>query len=68
MRNKEVIYKEAELYINSNLSIRELAEQLHVSKSTLHDDLNKKLNKFDAELFEKVKVVAGKKKVQGQFS
>lgn len=61
MTRRERIYNEAELYINTDLSIRELAEELDMCKSTLHDHLNIRLQEYDLSLYKKVKKVAALK-------
>lgn len=48
------IQKEAHLMIKTNLTVRQVAEVMHVSKSTVHDDLHIHLKRIDKTLYQKV--------------
>lgn len=49
------VIKESEYILNHNATIRATALYFGVSKSTVHEDLTKRLKKIDFELFTKVK-------------
>ena len=52
---KERIIGEAEYMLQTNGTVRSVAEYFGVSKSTVHSDLAKKLKGVDCELYKKVK-------------
>ena len=56
MNNK--IYKrikiESDYIINKNLTVRQIANLIHVSKSTVHKDLHERLFDIDKNLYVKV--------------
>lgn len=51
---KERVLEECEYILNSNDTIREIAKKFHVSKSTVHQDLSKRLKKIDALKYKQV--------------
>lgn len=51
---KKRIENEAILLVEKNKTIREIAKELNVSKSTVHNDLREKLPKVNLELSNKV--------------
>lgn len=51
---KKRIENEAILLVEKNKTIREIAKELNVSKSTVHKDLREKLPKVNLELSNKV--------------
>ena len=51
--NNRVI-KEADYIIETNKTIREVANTFGVSKSTVHNDIRKKLIEIDKKMYEKV--------------
>ena len=58
------IYKriiiESKLLLNNNLTIREIAKIINVSKSTVHKDLHERLKCIDINMYEKVNIVMKK--------
>ena len=62
MNNK--IYKrikiESNYILNNNMTIREIAKTIGVSKSTVHKDLHERLFDIDKEVFNKVKIILNK--------
>ena len=56
MRNKikERVLAEAKYMKKTNKTIREIAEQFSVSKSTVHKDLKEKIKKIDIRLYNEV--------------
>lgn len=54
------VIKEAEYIIKHDITIREAANRLFVSKSTLHMDLSKRLPLIDEVLYKKVKAILDK--------
>lgn len=54
------VIKEAEYIIKHDITIREAANRLFVSKSTLHMDLSKRLPLIDEDLYKKVKAILDK--------
>lgn len=48
------VIKEANYIINTNKTVREISKYFRVSKSTVHDDLSKKLKNIDFDLYKKV--------------
>lgn len=55
--NQKRIEKEINLLLKDNKTIREIAKECNVSKSTVHKDLREKLPKHDLKLSEKVNEV-----------
>ncbi len=51
---KARVINEANYIIITNQTIREISKYFNVSKSTVHDDLSKRLKKIDLELYDKV--------------
>lgn len=49
--------KEAEMIIQSKKTLRSLAEELNVGKSTIHKDMQIRLKMIDKDLYEKVQEV-----------
>ncbi|MBQ9024727.1 MAG: sporulation transcriptional regulator SpoIIID [Bacilli bacterium] len=62
MNNKiyKRILKEVSYILNGNLTIRQIASILNVSKSTVHKDLHERLYYIDKETFKKVNIVLKK--------
>ncbi len=54
---KERVLKESEMLIETKMTIRELAKINNVSKSTVHNDLTKRLIKVDKEKYDMVKKI-----------
>lgn len=52
---EERIYKEAELFLRKYLTVREVAKELGVSKSTVHKDLSERLEKLNPILYDRVR-------------
>ena len=50
----ERVFAEAEFLLKDKGTVRSLAKQFKVSKSTVHFDLSKRLKKLNYSLFEKV--------------
>ncbi len=50
----ERVFAEAEVLLKDKGTVRSLAKQFKVSKSTVHFDLSKRLKKLNYSLFEKV--------------
>lgn len=50
----ERVLKETEFILKTGYTIREIASYFHVSKSTVHKDLNDRLYKIDKNKYEKV--------------
>lgn len=51
---KQRVREEANYIINTNQTVREISKYFSVSKSTVHDDLSKRLKFVDLELYNKV--------------
>ena len=51
---KARVIDEAYYIITTNKTVREISKYFKVSKSTVHDDLSKRLKNIDKELYEKV--------------
>lgn len=51
---KARVLKEANYIIETNNTIREISKYFKVSKSTVHNDLSKRLKKIDLTLYNKV--------------
>ena len=62
MNNKiyKRIIKESKLLINNNLTIRQIAKKVKVSKSTVHKDLHERLEYIDKRIFENVQNILRK--------
>ena len=54
------VLEEANIIIKKELTIREIAKEIKVSKSTVHKDLKDRLKKINKELFYKVNKVLKK--------
>lgn len=52
---EERIYKEATLFLRKYLTVREVAKELGVSKSTVHKDLSERLEPLNHGLYLKVR-------------
>lgn len=48
------VIDEANYIVETNMTIREVAEQFGVSKSTVHNDIRKRLVEIDRKLYKKV--------------
>lgn len=66
------VLNEANYIIDTKLTIRELTRYFKVSKSTIHNDLHKRLKKINNELFNKVsdilKFNSNVKHIRGGYS
>lgn len=51
---KARVIEEANYIITTNKTVREISKYFKVSKSTVHDDLSKKLKEMDLDLYNKV--------------
>lgn len=49
--------QEAEIIINSKKTLRQLAKELNLGKSTIHKDMQIRLKRIDKTLYEKVQEV-----------
>lgn len=54
--NKRVL-EESECILKTKKTIREIANMFHVSKSTVHKDLNERLKKINIKQYEEVKKI-----------
>lgn len=54
----------AEYIIKNNATVRAAAKANTVSKSTVHSDVTKRLQKIDGELYEKVREILQKNKAE----
>ena len=56
MNNKiyKRILKEVDYILNDNMTVREIAKQMEVSKSTVHKDLHERLFYIDENKYKKV--------------
>lgn len=54
----------AEYIIKNNATVRQAAAWSGISKSTVHSDVTKKLEKEDSELYERVRAVLDENKAQ----
>lgn len=52
---KTRVIKEANYIVDNKSTIRKCADIFKVSKSTVHNDLSKRLNKIDISLYKKVR-------------
>lgn len=50
----ERVLKETEFILKTGHTIREIATQFHVSKSTVHKDLHERLEQIDKDRFQQV--------------
>lgn len=57
MKNIERAKNFANYIVENNATIRQTAKVFGYSKSTVHNDIQKKLKKVDNNLFEKVKII-----------
>lgn len=57
MKISERVKEEANYILKTGYTIREIAKEFSVSKSTVHKDLNERLHKIDLNLYKKVKVI-----------
>lgn len=55
------------LLLNENKTIREIAKECNISKSTIHKDLRERLPKIDLLLYEKVNKVLLAHKKEGHL-
>ena len=53
--DKKKIIKEADYFLNQDITIRELSQILKRSKSAIHKDLNNHLSKINPEKYKEVK-------------
>ena len=51
---KKRVMKVSIQYLTEDISVRQLANQYHVGKSTIHDDLRMRLPLIDEELYRQV--------------
>ena len=51
------VIKEAEYLLKEKTTVRGVAEEFGVSKSTVHYDMSKRLSDIDGELYEKVREI-----------
>ena len=52
---KNRVLEEADHILKSNITIRELAKNMHLSKSTIHKDLQERLFEIDPTCYQKVR-------------
>lgn len=57
MNINERVLKETDYILKTRKTIREIAKIFHVSKSTVHKDLNERLKKIDKMKYGKVKKI-----------
>lgn len=57
MNISERVKEEANYILKTGYTIREIAKEFSVSKSTVHKDLNERLHKIDLNLYKKVKLI-----------
>ena len=57
---KKRVISEANYMINTNKTIREIAKEYKVSKSTVHKDFKDRLKNIDKGLYKKIKVIINK--------
>lgn len=58
------IKEEARFMVNTGATIRRTAEEFFVSKSTVHNDVTKKLKMLDVEMSEEVGIVLAINKLE----
>ncbi len=51
------VIEEANIIANTDITLRQLARRLGISKSTIHKDMNERLLKLDKNLYKRVKNV-----------
>lgn len=51
------VIEEANIIINTEITLRSLAKRLGISKSTIHKDMQERLIQIDKNLYKKVKKV-----------
>ncbi len=51
---KERVLKEANIIIDTNTTLRELAQKLNISKSTIHKDMQTRLKQINEEKYYQV--------------
>lgn len=51
------VLKETKYILETNKTVREVASEFNVSKSTVHKDLQERLPKINKELYDKVQVL-----------
>lgn len=51
------VLEEANIITNTEITLRELAKRLGISKSTIHKDMQERLINIDKELYKKVQLV-----------
>ena len=54
---KKRTISEANYMINTNKTIREIAKEYKVSKSTVHKDLKDRLKNIDKKLYKEIKII-----------
>ena len=54
---KRRIISEALYVINNNATVRETAKYFNISKSTVHKDLNERLNSIDSDLYKRIREI-----------
>ena len=54
---KKRVISEANYMINTNKTIREIAKEYKVSKSTVHKDFKDRLKNIDKELYSEVSII-----------
>ncbi|HLO11165.1 MAG TPA: sporulation transcriptional regulator SpoIIID [Pseudoneobacillus sp.] len=57
---KERVLEAAQLIVQNNMTIREVADRINISKSTVYSDLISRLPKIDQTLAENVKAILEK--------
>ena len=57
MNISERVKEEANYILKTGYTIREIAKEFSVSKSTVHKDVKERLHKIDLNLYKKVKVI-----------
>ena len=57
MKISKRVKEEANFILETGYTIREIANEFNVSKSTVHKDLNDRLCKIDFQLYKKVKKI-----------
>ena len=48
------VFSEAEFFLKNKCTVREMTKYFYVSKSTIHNDLSKRLKNLNKSLFDKV--------------
>ena len=57
---KKRVISETYYMINTNKTIRDIAKEYKVSKSTVHKDLKDRLKNIDNELYKNIKIIINK--------